>query len=554
MIQLPREEQYSYLWQSVRNARAVREFEDVQLARYVRPALSGGFEKTPLGRPAIHLLWDDTAIKANKLFGNGLWSITHSSSINWFDYEMPSDLKGDAEGDAWAAEIVTADLRKEFNDGGLYIALLLRLYDVGAFGYGAVYSYEDRDRPGHLAWEWIPASECFYLLDGKGVCITFVRPLWLTAEQAINQYGMDKTKLDQPVLTAFDNRNHTQKFLFLHIVEPRRGAPSRPMNKLEYPWRGVYFYPTTKKVVEEHGFPDMPYHVLTWGGSRGNPYPVSIGYETLPEIRNINATRKKFDRLLEMESDSPILGPDGGEQPGGEQWRPNPGDFITGGMSGDGKRLYDLLYGANTGGRNTQVEVQRSTEIIKDAWFNQLFMMQNQRTMTAEEVRSRDAKIIQAMGPFVVFLGQDMTTICDRAFQYRLAQGAYDPIPSILKPTDDLALAFDGLLAKAQEALQGQQIVALLAEGQLLMGFGPDGQEAVLAGTDFNAAWRHMAKSKTVPSGIVLSEEKFLENKAERAQQRAQQQQMAQAPEMARAAKDGAAAMESMTNAQAQLG
>lgn len=554
MLQLPREEQYSYLWTSVRNARAFREFEDVQLARYVRPQLSSGFEKMPLDRPAIHLLWDDTAIKANQMFANGLWSISHSSSINWFDYELPDNIKGDTEGDRWAAEIVTKDLAKEFTDGGLYIALLLRLYDVGCFGYGAVYSYEDPDRPGHLAWEWVPASECFYLLDGKGVCTTFVRPLWLTADQAINQYGFEKGKLDQPVLTAFDQRNHTQKFLFLHIVEPRRGAPVRPSNNLEYPWRGVYFYPTTKKVVQEHGFADMPYHVLTWGGSRGNPYPVSIGYSTLPEIRNINSTRKRFDRLLENETDSPILGPDGGEQPGGEQFRPNPGDFITGGMSGDGRRLYDLLYSGQTSGRNTINEVQQSRQLIQDAWFNQLFMMQTQRQMTAEEVRSRDAKIIQAMGPFVVFLAQDMTTICDRAFQYRLAQGAYDPIPSVLGPNDELVLAFDGLLAKAQEALQGQQIIALLAEGQIFAQFGPDALEAVTAGTDFNAAWRALARSKTVPAGIVYSEEKFRENVARNAQQRAQQQQMAMAPDMARAAKDGAAAMESMSNAQAQLG
>lgn len=550
MQQLPREEQYSYLWQSMREVRARREFEDIQLARYVRPELSAGFEQVPLGRPAIHLLWDDTAIKANNLFGNGLWSISHSSAISWFDYELPSELKGDSEGDTWAADIVTEDLRKEFNDGGLYLALLLRLYDVGTFGYGAVYSYEDKKRPGHLAWEWIPASECFYILDGQGHCITFVRPIWMTAKQAIEQYGFSKSKLDQPILTAYETRNHAQKFLFLHIVEERPGAPARPRDALEYPWRGMYFYPGQKKIVEEHGFADMPYHVLTWGGSAGNPYPVSIGYRTLPEVRNINATRKRFDRLLELETDNITLGPDGGEQPGGEQWRPNPGDHISGGMNGDGKRLYDYLYQGN-GGRNTQVETATSRTIIQDAWFNSLFMMTvNQGRMTAEEVRSRDAKIIQAMGPFVVFMASDLTTICDRAFQYRLAQGAYDPIPAILGPNDNLTLAFDGLLAKAQEALQGQQIIGLLAEAQLIAQFDP---EAVLAGTDFNAAYRHLARSKTIPSGIVYSEEKYLEERKKRANQQANNQAMAAAPGLAKAANDGAQAMKGMADAQQQL-
>lgn len=555
MLQLPREDQYAYLWQSLRNARSAREFEDIQLARYARPSLSAGFEKTPGDRPAIHMLWDDTAIKANIMFGNGLWSLSHSSAIDWFSYQVPKEIEGDHEAAQWAAEIVTADLAEEFNDGGLYLALLLRLYDVGVFGYGAVYSYEDPDRPGHLAWEWIPASECFYTLDGKGVCNTFCRPLWLTASQIIDEYKFSREKIDQTVISAYDNRNHTQKFLVLHIVEPRRGAPEVPKDASEYAWRSVYFYPTTKKILQEGGFLDMPYHVLTWGGSRGNPYPVSIGYTTLPEIRNINATRKKFDRLLEMEADSPVLGPDANEQPGGEQFRPNPGDFIANGMSGDGKRLYDLLYGGQTSGRNTQVEVQTSRQIIQDAWFNSLFMMQiGNRNMTAEEVRSRDAKIIQAMGPFIVFMGHDMTSIVDRAFQFRLMQGAYDPIPAALGPQHQLKLKFDGLLAKAQEALQGQQILALLMEGGAIMQMGPDGQEAVLAGTDLNAAWRHLAASKTIPSGIVHSKEKFLENQKKRAETNAQLQQAAMAPDLARAAKDGAQAMEGMANATNALG
>src|SRR5690606_37524309 len=105
---------------------------------------------------------------------------------------------------------------------------------------------------------------------------------------------------------------------------------------------------------------------------------------------------------------------------------------------------------------------------IQDAWHNQLFMMQTQRQMTAEEVRSRDAKIIQAMGPFIVFLAGDMTQICDRAFSYRLMEGAYDPLPAIVGPEVDLQLAFDGLLAKAQDALQGGQILALMQEGMLI--------------------------------------------------------------------------------------
>lgn len=549
MQQLTREDGYSYLWQSLRQQRSVREYEDVHLARYVRPSLSPGYELTPLDKPAISYLWDDTAIKANELFGRSLWSIVHSASVHWFEYKPPKSVEDDQESIDWCADVVTDDLRTEFEDGNLYLALLLRLYDVGSHGYGAVYSYEDPDRPGHLSWEWVPAPECFFVLNGKGQCIKFVRPMNLTAHQLVHEIGIAKEDLDAPIQTAYVNKNHAQKFLFLHIVEARNDAKRRPTSNLEMAWRGVYFYPGAKKIHKEHGYADMPYHVLTWGGSRGNPYPISIGYTTLPEIRNINSTRKRFDRLLELETENITLGPDGGEQPGGDQARPQPGDYISGGMSGDGKRLYDLLYAGN-GGRTTQVEVAASRQIIQDAYHNQLFMMQTQRQMTAEEVRSRDAKIIQALGPFIVFLGADADTIIDRTFNYRIMQGAYDPVPASLGPQDSLQLKYHGLLAQAQEALQGQQIFGLLNEAAFIMQMGNDAAEAVNSSTDWGAAYRHLARSKAVPSDVVFSREKAIKNQEKRAAAQSSQQMAAMAPELAKAANDGAGAMEKMARAE----
>lgn len=545
MQQLPREQQIARSWESLRQVRSRREFEDIQLARYGRPQLSPGFEKTPLDKPSIHFLWDDTAIKANEMFARGLWSITHNSAIDWFGYELPKELKGDQEGDQWCAEIVTEDIKSEFKDGGLYEALLHRLYDVGMFGYGAIYSYEDPERPGHLAYEYVPAAECFFTLNGKGLCNRFQRPLNLTAAEMIDDYQFPRDRLDQAVITAYDNKNHATTFLVLHVVERRKAFSRKPRSNQEFEFSGEYYFPATQKVLSSHGFMDMPYHVQTWGGSRGNPYPYSIGYTTLPEIRNINGTRKKFDRVLEMESDSPILGPDMGEQPGGEQFRPNPGDFIPSGMSGDGKRLYDPLFSGG-GTRTTVNEVTTSRQLIQDAFHNQLFMMQTQRQMTAEEVRSRDAKIIQAMGPFLVFMTKDLASIVDRTFGYRLMQGAYDPLPAILDATTDLLLKFGGILAKAQESLQGEQIVALMMEAQVIMQLDP---EAVLAGTDFNAAYRALASSKSLPPGIVYAKEKYEKTRASRAEQQQQQQMMAAAPGLAAAAKDGAQAMESMNSA-----
>lgn len=550
--EISQRERFQYGWSSAKRVKNRTFIEHLHIARYVRPETAEFWEERKTdNRPAIEKLWDDTPIKANDMFARGLWSMSHNSSTDWFQYQdRNSQVRADEEATSWYVG-VNADVRQELSDSGVYAALLNRLKDVGAFGFGSLYSYET-DNMGRMAFEYVPAAETFYTVDRMGLCNGFHRPLNLTARQAILERKWPKEKLSQSLQDAYARKDEDTKFLFLHIVEERKNRdPSvRPRSNKDFRWAGWYVETETWSVIDEHGFRDMPYHVMGWGGAPGTPYPNGIGFITLPEIRNLNAQRKKFDRILDNESDSAVLAPNQ-EEGSGQQFKPQAGATIYGGMTGDGKRLYEPYYQGGTGSRSLAVEIEQSRNLIREAWHYSLMVMQSNQQMTAEEVRSRDAKMIQAMGPFIVLMAADLRTIVDRVFYARLEAGAYDPLPAVFDADTKMELKFSGILAKAQMVLESESIVGLYAEASMIAQYDPD---VVVHGLDHGAALRALGGARSVPAGIVKTAEAAKKSMDAAAQQKQQMMAAQMAPDLAKAAKDGAQAVEALGGAQGGQG
>lgn len=529
-------------WTAAKAERGRHEKEHRHIARYIRPQLAEFFTdgKQSDKRPAIEILWDDTAIQANDTWARGVNSMTHNQATDWFSYkdEDPVVMR-DGEAAPWFA-MVNDDLRRELRKGGFYAAALHRLKDIGAFGFGALYSYED-DNKGHLSFEHVPAPECYFTLTRDSLCRTFLRPLNLTAIQA-EERGIDVSKCSQAVQDALRDRRQDTQFLFLHYVAPRKDLPDAV--KGNHDFVGVYFEVQTNKVVNQHGFHDMPYHVLVWDPIPQTPYPTGIGYITLPEIRNLNAQRKKFDRILDNESDSPILATSQDE--GKEQARPQSGEMIYSGMSGEGRRLYDPLYQNATGSRILKDEIQTSQNKVLEAFHNNLMLMIANGQMTATEVASRDEKIIQAMGPFIIPMMADLESVLDRVFHSRMRAAAYDPMPSIFDEDTEMSVELHGILAKAHKKLTAANITMFYSEA-----LGTVGQVAPeeVQGLNHREALRHMGEARAIPQGIIPTDDELKAREEQAAAAAQQQMMMEQAPGMAKAAKDGADAMAALGGA-----
>lgn len=532
-------------WTSQQRVKNMRSKEDRAIAGYIRPTMAPFFVNTAAisQRAMIEQLWDQTAITANDLWARGVYSMTHADSIDWFSYEAPKHLKGDQETVEWTRR-VNADLTEQFRENGFYFAVLNRLYDVGSFGSAATYSPPDGES-GEVSFEYVPYSECFYTIGKKGLCESFWRPLNLTVFEAVER-GFDLNRMHQRIRDAWERNDQATKFKFLHIVHPRavlKKYASEIEAEQDHEFVGFYLDVLNRSILEQHGFFTHPYNVLCGQPVPSNTYPMGIGYMTLPEIRNINGARKKFDRILDNESDSPVLASRSGEQE--RRPRPRSGEFLYGGMNGDGRRLMDLLYNQTHGTRIVREEVQTSREIIQEAWSNHLMLMIANGTMTAHEVVSRDEKIIQAMGPMIVPMMADLRRQIDRTFDARMRAGVYDPLPSAFDADTILGVKLNGVLAKAAAKLEASGIVSLYTEAIGTIGqLGDEGIATVNRGLDHNAALRKLAEARAVDIAVPQQE---VEGQLAADQEAAEaQEQMATMPEIARAAKDGAQAQEIM--------
>lgn len=538
------EEVISFGWTSAKAERGKHHDVHRHLARYVRPQHDEFFNdgRKESTRPAIELLWDDTPIKANDAWARGVNSMTHNQATDWFFYRDSDKLTMlDAEVRDWYG-LVNDDLKTECRQSSLYASLLNRLKDVGTYGFGAAYSYEG-DNKGHLTFEYVPAPECYFRLNRRGLPVEFIRPLNLTVSE-IRERKIEISRCSQAVRDADNTKNNDARFQFIHFVTEREELDGYSLSD-KHPVVGFYFEVNVKTIVGEHGYWDFPYHVLCWDPQPQSSYPVGIGYITLPEIRNLNAQRKKFDRVLDNESDSPILATNQDE--GKEQARPQAGEMIYGGMSGNGQRLYDPLYRANVGSRTLTEEIRDGRNAILEAWHNNLMLMVSNGQMTALEVASRDEKIIQAMGPFIIPMFTDLKAIMDRIFHARMRAGAYDPLPRAFGPKTTAEIEFTGILAKAHKKLTATNITMFISEALATIG-AYDPQE-LKASIDSGIAMRELGEARALPAGLVRSADE--RDKALQAAQQQEMQRMAleNAGKLGQAAKAGAQAVNELGGA-----
>lgn len=528
---------------SLQQVRNQRDKEYLHIARYVRPQHTPMWESVQNTStvPTIELLWDDTAIKACDVWSRAVNSMTHNPATDWFNGQ-DSDKKVNENGNAKAwYGTVTDDMRSQMERSGLYVALLHRLKDIGSYGFGAVYIFEDakQGNKGRLNVEYVPAPQCFFTLNPDGSVRTFFRPQrWTWPE--IEARGIDVQKCDQAVKTAKESSNLEATFLFIHAAYPKEDAPDG--GKPDHDFVGYYMEDATGNVLQTHGFHEHPYNVLVWDPVPNSMYPTGIGYITLPEIRNLNAQRKKFDRILDNESDSPTLAPNQDE--GHARAALRAGEMVYGGISGDGKRLYEPYYQGSNGSRTLSAEIESSRELIKDAWNNPLFMMVSNQQMTAMEVASRDEKIIQVMGPFIIPMFKSLTLICERFFHARMRAGTYDPLPEIFDADTVVNFDFIGILARAMKKLMSANIVAFYTEAMQTVGLiAPD---EVKDGMDHGLAMRAMGDARAIPAGIVLSKDQREAKRAETDAANQNMQMAAAAPGLAKAALDGSQALNNM--------
>lgn len=229
-------------------------------------------------------LLDSTAPDAaNTLASNIMASLTPSNAL-WFALDVGNETNEERRWLDDTARLLWENIHlANFDAEGFEVAL-----DIVAAGQSALYVDEDREQGGFAFEQW-PLAQCtFGSTRADGQIDIVHRAYCLTAEQAASEFGADK--LPEAITRALE-REPTKEFPFLRVIEPRKSRVANPRLAKNLPVASYSICMTSKSVLRESGYHEMPVIVPRWLRLAGSVYAVGPMYAALPDVRQINVLK-----------------------------------------------------------------------------------------------------------------------------------------------------------------------------------------------------------------------------------------------------------------------
>ena len=221
---------------------------------------------------------------------------------------------------------------------------------LGAYGNATMFvdrldTRWHRSGPG-LRYRAVPLGETFYLENHQGIVNTVIRWFRLTAEQAVEKFGIEW--LPAQLHTALKETLQTP-FQFLHCVTPRDldeydperlDEKGKPFSSLYASIEGQCLMPDDSQLGRmEGGYRVFPYAVSRYGQAPGEPYGRGPAQMLLPSLKTANAIKSIILKTGHRSADPVLLLPDDGLMTMDQR----PGASNVGGVNADGKPLVHTL-------------------------------------------------------------------------------------------------------------------------------------------------------------------------------------------------------------------
>lgn len=462
-------------------------------------------------------LYDSTGDDAAGLVASALVSNLTPANSRWFGYKSAKD--NDAL-DKWldeACTIVHAEIHASNYDAPAYESM----YDTAISGQCALYVEEGSDTTFHFE-EW-PLAQCWAATSKRdGLVDTVYYQFTLTAQQAVNEYGLDK--VSDKISKALEKKPYTL-FNFVQAIFPRekeQTKPQRVKDKL-LPFASMHVEVDTKAVVRDSGYHEFPVVFPRWMKLPGSVYAQGPLSRALPDIKSLNEAK----RLTFANADMAIAGMWGAVDDGVI----NPKTVRIGArkivMMANKDSFFPLQPGGNFDLSMLIVgDLQKSIRRIMMA--DLLETNTEGPAKTATEWHYRVNLIRQLLGPmFGRIQSEYLIPLIWRCFWIAFRKGLLGDLPEDAQG-NNLQLQFQGPLARAQKL---EEVASMDRYEQSLLG-QVQVNPTILDNYDMDEATRHRAELLGVPAKLIVDMKKVIElrkvreDQAAKAQQQAQQQQM----------------------------
>lgn len=229
--------------------------------------------------------------------------------------------------------------RERYKTGsGFMRSQLMNWLSVGCFGNQNMHVSERKDvwaEPG-LSYTSIPVGQMYYETNQQGQVDAYYRAFKWTAKQVYDCWPDNFP----PELVPALHQKSSQQFWIIQYVYPRTDwQPEEIGTPRGKRWGCVYISRMGNRILEQGGFRSYPtpsgrYLVFPDEDYGRGPAQIVLGAS-----KTMQAGKVTYLKQTHRAGDPVLLGPDGGLVDSNFR----PGDFVEGGVNGEGQRLVDVL-------------------------------------------------------------------------------------------------------------------------------------------------------------------------------------------------------------------
>jgi hypothetical protein len=367
----------------------------------------------------------------------------------------------------------------------------------------------------------------------------------MTASQIVDRFGrtnpnryddIDWSRISISTRQLFERHQMNQWVEVIHIIRPNPDyKPRSPLAK-HFRYESVYYEPNSAKdnmLLNESGFEYFPVLVPRWRviGSDvwGSMHPASIAIGDIMALQTMQ--RRKAEAVEKMvrppvNASNEMRNQGVSMLPGAVNWTPD--------RQGQGIRP---VYEVQPRIQELILDIQESQMRVKKAYYSDLFLAitnSDRRQITATEIEERREEKLLALGPVLQRLNQDLLDpLVDITFYVMNKRGLLPDPPEELQG-QDLAVEYISVMAQAQKLAGISTIERFSQIAFNVIRANPETADKV----DMDQLIDEYAKRLSLPPGIVRSDERVEEIRANRAEQQRQQQMQQAMQQMTQGAKD----------------
>ena len=360
----------------------------------------------------------------------------------------------------------------------------------------------------------------------------------------------------------------------LHVVAPRTERDPDKIDNLNMPFESLYILCEGPVLLEESGYPEMPYAVARLEVLAGELYGRGPATIALPEVKSLNEMAKLQLDGSNMRLRPPLDVPLNAYV--------NPIQLIPGyknlNQDEGGRRITALNVAGDLQYTAKDIELQQNK--VKEIFYNDQLYLRTNAEMTATEVQKRSEIQMQLMGPWQGRLELELfEPMINRILGILIRQGDVPPPPQELLENADnetfsgrpegyyeesrmqlagkkskkdkkqtpkqepkerqkystraLKIVYDSPLARAQRLVDVQVIDQVKASIAQSMQLNPQGAQDYLMRFDMVQMEVDRAKALGLPTKYIVPQEEYEQAKAQMQQQQQQMQAMQQMGAMA---------------------